>query len=88
MVVMRSWLRLAVSLKSFGIEPLQITSTFNVFMKVSVSAEGRVKVEKPASKRNDWVVFKACQDLIIGLTACSDEGTNNGSCKEIFYGLD
>lgn len=78
---------LAVSLKAFGIEPLQISSTFNVFMSVSVSAQGCVKVEKPASKRNDWVVFKACQDLIIGLTACSDEGTNNGSCKEIFYEL-
>lgn len=78
---------LQLALKSFGISALQITSTFNVFMNVTVDPRGRIKVEKPMSKANDYIVFKACQDLVIGLTACSDEGTNNGSCKEICYEL-
>lgn len=78
---------LTLALKSFGIDPLQLTSTFNVFMNVTVDPKGKIKVEAPTSKAGDYVVFQAYRDLIIGLTACSDEGTNNGSCKQIFYEL-
>ena len=76
---------LSLALSLFQILPSQITSTFNVFMNVTVDTDGKIKVDVPISKPNDFLIVKACQDLIIGLTACSDEGTNNGKCKPIEY---
>ena len=76
---------LCLHLKEFGIEENQITTTFNIFMNVPVSENGKISVLKPKSKAGDYIIFKAEMDLIIGLTACSDEGTNNGSCKPILY---
>ena len=76
---------LAASLKPFGIKENQITSTFNIFMNINLEKSGKIKVIAPVSKPQDYIVLKACRDIIIGLTACADEDTNNGSCKRIEY---
>ena len=76
---------LAGALKEFGIREKQVTSTFNIFMNIKVDISGKIKVVAPTSKSKDYVEFIACRDIIIGLTACSDEGTNNGSCKCVEY---
>lgn len=76
---------LAKAFAEFGISESAITTTFNVFMNVPVDDSGRIRVLPPSSRAGDRVVFRAEMDLLVGLTACSDEGTNNGRCKPIAY---
>ena len=70
---------------SQGFEPQQIGSTFNIFMNIPFSPTGKIKVDVPLSKPGDRIVFEALMNLTVALTACSDEGTNNGCCKPIEY---
>ncbi|MBC7458857.1 MAG: urea carboxylase-associated family protein [Bdellovibrionaceae bacterium] len=76
---------LTKNLAPFGFCEKRIASTLNIFMNIKINKEGRLKVIAPVSKPKDFILFKAHRDLIVGLTACSDEGTNNGSCKMIHY---
>jgi len=76
---------LTQALSPFGILPSQITSTLNIFMNIQVAPSGKIKIEPPLSIAGDHIVFRASCDLIVGLTACSDESTNNGICKPIQY---
>ena len=54
-------------------------------MNVQFDQNGKLSVKAPLSKPNDFVVFKALMDVIVGLTACSAEDSNNGSFKPIHY---
>lgn len=74
---------LADAFEPFGIGPERITTTFNIFMRVDVSADGTVAVKPPLSKPGDVIELRAEMDLICGLTACSAEGSNNGTFKPI-----
>lgn len=76
---------LARALAEFSVRASVITTTFNIFMNVPVRADGSVKVLAPLSKPGDRVVFRALTDILVGLTACADEGSNNGRCKPIWY---
>lgn len=76
---------LATQLAHFGVRPSQIHTTFNIFMEVTVDSEGAVKVGVPTSKAGDWIELRAEMDLMCALTACSAEGSNNGSFKPIDY---
>lgn len=77
---------LAAALAPYGIAPDQIPVTFNVFMNVEVDGEtGEFSVRPPRSKAGDYVDFVAKMDLIVGLTACSAEQSNNYSFKPIEY---
>jgi uncharacterized protein len=67
----------------FGISPERISTTFNIFMRVDVSPDGLVAVKPPLSKPGDAIELRAEMDLICGLTACSAEGSNNGTFKPI-----
>ena len=79
---------LAEALAPFGIKPDRIPTAFNVFMNVSVDGvTGRLTVEPPLSRAGDRVVFRAEEDLIIGLTACSALQSNNYAFKPISYEL-
>ena len=62
-----------------------IPTTFNIFMNVPVSDDGSLSVQPPTSRPGDHITFRAEMDLIIGLTACAAEGTNNGRLKPIDY---
>jgi uncharacterized protein YcgI (DUF1989 family) len=75
-------------LKAFaaaGLNKNYVGTTFNIFMNVPVSPNGKIKVEIPKSEAGDSITFLAVRDLLMGLTACSDEGTNAGTCKPIEY---
>ena len=76
---------LTASFKEFGIMGDQISTTFNIFMNVSVNADGKIKISKPRSKKGDYILFRAEMELLIGLTSCSHEETNDFKFSEIAY---
>lgn len=76
---------LHTSLKPFGIEPDDIPTAFNIFMNVQFDENGKLSVDPPLSKAGDHVLFEAKMDLVVALTACSAEDSNNGSFKPIHY---
>jgi len=74
---------LAESLRPFGIRPDAIPTTFNVFMNVDVLPSGELRILPPRSRPGDRLVLRAEMDLIVGVTACSAELSNNGRFKPI-----
>lgn len=77
---------LAAALAPYGVPPDAIPTAFNVFMNVQVDGPtGRLRVDPPLSRAGDFIVFEACMDLVIGLTACSAGQSNNFRYKPIHY---
>lgn len=76
---------LADALAPYGISADQIPTAFNIFMNVPVSPDGKISVQPPVSRAGDQIRFRACIDLIVGLTACSAYASNGGSFKPIDY---
>ncbi len=74
---------LHTNLAEFGVTPDMIPTTFNVFMNVVVTETGELRIDPPPSKAGDHIVFRAEMDLILGITACSAEMSNNYSFKPI-----
>jgi uncharacterized protein len=75
---------ISTALKPYGIEPDDIPVTFNVFMHVTVDGDtGKINVLAPKSKAGDFITIRAEMDMIVALTACSAEMSNNYSFKEI-----
>jgi uncharacterized protein YcgI (DUF1989 family) len=79
---------LAEALAPYGVEPDMIPCAFNLFMNVPVAADGRLRVDPPASRPGDYVRLRAEMDLIVGLTACSAFASNGGSFKPIHYEIE
>ena len=76
---------LAENLRPLGIEPDEIPTTFNIFMNVEIDPSGELKIGPPRSRPGDSILLRAEMDLIVGLTACSAEMSNNYSFKPIDY---
>ncbi len=76
---------LAEALAPHGVSEDMIPTAFNCFMNVPVDNDGRIGVAPPTSRAGDRIVFRAEEDLIIGLTACSAYASNGGSFKPIDY---
>ena len=76
---------LSSHLKTFGISPDQIPTTFNIFMNVEVAPDGTLSVLPPLSVAGDYIEMRAEVDLIVGLTACSAELSNNYQFKPIDF---
>jgi uncharacterized protein YcgI (DUF1989 family) len=76
---------LCAGLGGFGIAPDAIPTTFNIFMNVEVLATGELKIGPPRSKAGDAIELRAEMDLIVGLTACAAEISNNCVFKPIDY---
>lgn len=76
---------LAKNLAPLGIEPDEIPTTFNIFMNVDVLPTGELKIGPPRSRPGDAIVLRAEMDLIVGLTACSAEMSNNYRFKPIEF---
>jgi uncharacterized protein len=77
---------LSEALRPYGILPDDIPVCFNVFMHVTVdSSTGKINVLPPKSKAGDHIIIESKMDLIIGMTACSAEMSNNYSFKPIGY---
>lgn len=62
-----------------------ISTTFNIFMNYEIDHNGKIHLRPPLNKSGDFVVFRALEDMIVGLTACADQATNGGVCKSIEY---
>ena len=76
---------LHTNLAQFGIAPDDIPTTLNLFMNVEIGAEGTLSIKPPRSKAGDAVTLRAEMDLVVGLTACSAEMSNNYRFKPIGY---
>ena len=72
-------------LAAFGIVPDMVPTTFNIFMNVEIDGRGHLSILPPRSKAGDSITLRADMDLIVGLTACSAEKSNNGRFKPIGY---
>ena len=76
---------LATSLARFGVPPDSIPTTLNIFMNVEIDRHGALKILPPRSKAGDSIFLRAEMDLIVGLTACSAEMSNNYRFKPIGF---
>jgi len=74
---------LARALAPLDIAPNAIPTTFNVFMNVEMLASGELRILPPRSRAGDSIVLRAEMPLIVGVTACSAELSNNGRFKPI-----
>jgi uncharacterized protein len=72
-------------LAPFGVGLDQISTTLNIFMNVWADPSGGLHIDPPVSRAGDQLGLRAEVDLIVGLTACSAEKSNGGSCKPIDY---
>ena len=78
---------LAAALEPFGIAESAIPVSFNIFMNVEIAADGEIHVQPPRSRAGDLIAFRAEMDLIVGLTACSAEMSNNYAFKPIDFAI-
>ena len=77
---------LAEALQPLGISRDAIPVCFNIFMNVKVNGDtGKIEVLPPKSRAGDHIIIEAKMDLIIGMTACSAEMSNNYSFKPVGY---
>jgi uncharacterized protein YcgI (DUF1989 family) len=74
---------LSLALAPFSISPDSIPTTLNVFMNVEITASGELRILAPRSRAGDSLLLRAEMDMIVGVTACSAELSNNGSFKPI-----
>jgi uncharacterized protein YcgI (DUF1989 family) len=74
-------------LAQFGVAPDQISTTLNIFMNVWPEPGGELHIDPPTSVAGDRFTVRAEMDLHVGLTACSAEKSNGGTCKPIDYVL-
>jgi uncharacterized protein len=79
------FVNLHTHLARFGILPDRIPTSFNVFMNVQIAPDGRISVEPPTSRAGDFLLLEARMDLVVGLTACSAEQSNNYAFKPIEF---
>jgi len=79
---------LVSALTPFGIDPDRIPTTFNIFMNVSIAGDGELSIDPPRSRPGDYIELRAELDLIVGLTACSAEMSNNYRFKPIEFEVD
>lgn len=73
------------SLARYDIKPDSIPTTFNLFMNVKIAADGKLTIDPPLSRAGDAITLRAEMDLVVGLTACSAEQSNNYRFKPIGY---
>lgn len=74
---------LARALSPYDILPDSIPTTLNVFMNVEVSSSGELRILTPRSRAGDHILLEAQMDMVVGVTACSAELSNNGRFKPI-----
>jgi uncharacterized protein YcgI (DUF1989 family) len=79
---------LAGALAPYGIAPDAIPTTFNIFMNVAIAPDGAIAVLPPRSRAGDCIELRAERDLIVGLTACAAEMSNNYAFKPIWYAVE
>jgi uncharacterized protein len=76
---------LVCAFRPYGIAPDRIPTTFNIFMNVEIAPDGTLTIHPPRSKPGDSIALRAEMDLLVGLTACSAEMSNNYRFKPIEF---
>lgn len=76
---------IATSLVPYGFTADDVPTTFNIFMNVEIGADGTLKILPPRSRPGDYIELRAEADLVVALTACSAEMSNNYRLKPIDY---
>ncbi|MNN97148.1 hypothetical protein D3C81_2162550 [compost metagenome] len=71
------------NLAPFGVHPDHIPTTFNIFMNVNIAPDGELSIDPPRSKAGQFIELRAEMDMVVGVTACSAEMSNNYSFKPI-----
>jgi Uncharacterized conserved protein len=73
------------SFAPFEIPSFAAIQAMSISLNVSVSPDQTLVYAPPRSKAGDKVGFRAEMDVIVGVTACSDDmsACNNGQCKPI-----
>ena len=79
---------LAASLVPYGFTADDVPTTFNIFMNVEIGPDGALTILPPRSRAGDYIELRAEVDLVVGLTACSAEMSNNYRLKPIDYQID
>lgn len=74
---------LVQNLAPYGIAPDSIPTTFNIFMNVKIGENGELTIDPPLSKAGQYIELRAEMDMVVGVTACSAEMSNNYSFKPI-----
>ena len=69
----------------FGVTADMVSTTLNIFMNVWPESSGELHIDPPTSAAGDRFTVRAEMDLHVGLTACSAEKSNGGTCKPIDY---
>jgi uncharacterized protein YcgI (DUF1989 family) len=73
------------ALEPYGITSDLIPTTFNIFMNVEIARDGSLSILPPRSRAGDRLILRAEMDLVVGLTACSAELSNNYRFKPIEF---
>lgn len=77
------FMNLVDNLAPFGIQPDRIPTTFNIFMNVTIGHDGELTIGPPLSKAGQFIDLRAEMDMVVGVTACSAELSNNHAFKPI-----
>lgn len=78
---------LVTALSPHRVADRDIVSTLNIFMNVAIAHDGRLEVLPPKSRPGAQLVLRAEIPLVVGVTACSAEQSNNGRFKPIDIGV-
>lgn len=71
------------ALEPHGVEADRIGVTLNVFMDVWTDKQGELHIDPPPSRPGDRFTIEARVPIVAGITACSAEKSNNGTCTPI-----
>ena len=74
---------LVSALAPHGVDPDRIGTTLNVFMDVWTDEEGELHIDPPPTRPGDRFTIEARMPLVAGVTACSAEKSNDGTCTPI-----
>ncbi|WP_392544046.1 DUF1989 domain-containing protein [Oryzobacter telluris] len=76
---------LVAALEPHGVDPDRIGVTLNVFMDVWTDEVGELHIDTPPTRPGDRFTIEAVLPVLAGVTACSAEKSNNGTCTPIDY---
>jgi uncharacterized protein YcgI (DUF1989 family) len=79
---------LVAALEPHGVDADRIGTTLNVFMDVWTDEQGELHIDPPPTRPGDRFAIEARLAVVVGVTACSAEKSNNGLCTPIDIRVD
>ena|ERR1041384_1790422 len=78
------WQQLCVDLLHY-IEQQRASQSRYMSFWAEIDPNGNLQLRRTLNTPGGFIVFRALEDLIVGLTACAGKATNGGMCKPIEY---